>query len=91
MERDLNEFKMLFTSLEGAKYCVGLDELAGLVNAGENSATAAAKKSLRRLIVFDEVDTIMFADLVRFDTVVGQSKCVCFTATPDNKIDKGME
>lgn len=86
MERDVAEFQMLFSSLEGAKYCVGLGELKNIVNVGENSA-AAAKKSLRRLIVFDEVDVIMFNDIVRFDSLVGQSKCVCFTATPDNKIE----
>lgn len=88
MERDAAEFVMLFARFEpgSVKYCVGLEELTRI-----NGAAIEGRVSDRRLLIFDEVDTIMFAAPFRFHSVVGSSKCVCFTATPDNKIDHGVE
>lgn len=43
------------------------------------------------LVIFDEADTFMLNDTEQFIKLVNDCACLCFTATPDNCDDKGVE
>ena len=43
------------------------------------------------LIIVDEADTFMLNDPERFDMLIQEHKCLCFTATPDNCDPQGVE
>jgi hypothetical protein len=42
-------------------------------------------------LLIDEADSLTFADSLAFQSFIGDLKCVCLTATPDDQDVRGME
>lgn len=94
MERDVIEYADLHVlHSEQVKYCVGLRGLEELLNSQDlsDAGVISTKAVKNRLIIVDEADSIIFADPVKFNSVVGPYVCVCFTGTPDNSVKNGFE
>lgn len=45
----------------------------------------------RSILVIDESDTLIFNDPNAFKEMMAKSRCICFTATPDDNNVKGAE
>jgi hypothetical protein len=43
------------------------------------------------VLVVDEADSLLFSDPLTFQTFLGDSPCICLTATPDDQDIKGTE
>ena len=41
--------------------------------------------------MIDESDTLLFSDPTAFKEAISKSRCICFTATPDDSNSKGAE
>jgi hypothetical protein len=78
MNRDLEEFAY-FLKLAGladrVSYHVGLD----------------FEHIYGSILVIDESDTLIFDNPDAFREMMAKSRCICFTATPDDNNRKGVE
>lgn len=69
----------------------GSNNANGLSMIDTNKRGIAAKKNPNHVIIVDEADDIIFRNPLRFNTLVGSLQCVCFTGSPDNQVDGGLE
>lgn len=78
MERDCTDFEDLWTLLSYESDIV--------YHVGCNFTPAKGE-----LVIIDEADTFMLNDTENFIKLVNECACLCFTATPDNCDEKGIE
>lgn len=79
MERDKKEFQLYWTLL-------GYNESQVEYHYGCNFKPLA-----NELIIFDEADTFMLGNSLKFSELINKCLVLCFTATPDNFKPNGPE
>ena len=78
MQRDLEEFAYFW-------------QLASLTNKVSHHVGLDFVHIERSILVIDESDTLIFNDPNAFKEMMAKSRCICFTATPDDNNMKGAE
>jgi hypothetical protein len=66
-------------------------KLAGLADRVSHHVGLDFKRIDGSILVIDESDTIIFNDPNAFKEMMAVSRCICFTATPDDNNRKGAE